>query len=319
MHSHGGGNLLVKMISDPKIFYDTYLTNYHGTKATYLRHILDNIEKFEIEFFKKKLHGDKKDAFRRTIKSDLRQTYFHSIESFFELFFALNPKGKRVLDDENVLFNLTNSKWQENYRRIKEIADNDKVLDFLDEEIEVMGKQVTIGNYIFYMGIFNKDKYPHLKTQIDSSIDAIKYGLAIVAKDFVKREEYNAYKHGLRIIPAVSKFMLADAETMEIKFEWDLTDSMSFYAPTKNPDELTIITKLFDCERDYQMTLFCSNLIRHMVFYRKISFGKNRENTTNKNKRRIAVTFFGKEPIERCNKVNVDIQDLMHTIKRVTK
>jgi len=309
------------MIPDPTIFYDTYLGNYHGTKATYLKHILDNIDKFEIEFFKKELKDDKKNEFRRTVKSDLRQTYFHAIESFFEIFFALNPKDKKVLDDENILFNLTNSNWKDNYKKIKEIAENDKALDFLDEEIKALDKQVTIGNYIFYLGLFSHDKYPDLKKSIDESIDAIKYGVSIIAKEFTNRDEYNAYKHGLRIIPAISKFMLADAETMEIKFTWDLTDSMSFYTPTKNPDELTVVTKLFDCERDYQMTLFCSNLINHMMFYRKVSFNKNKEKQKGKEneKEQIAVTFFGKEPIEKCNKVNVEIQDLIHKITRVSK
>jgi len=304
-----------QMIPEPKIFYDTYLSSYHGTKATYLKHILENIEKFEAEFFKKELATDKKDDFRRTIKSDLRQTYFHAIESFFELFLSLNPKGKKVLDDENILFNLTNSNWKGNYKKIKEIAENEKALDFLDEEITVLDKKVSIGNYIFYMGLFNMDKHPGLKTQIDNSIDAIKYGVKIIARDFTNREEYNAYKHGLRIIPAVSEIMFADIETMETKFGWDLTDSMSFYTPTKNPDELTVVTKLFDSERDYQMTLFCSNLISHMIFYRKMSMNKEKE----KGNGQIAVRFFGKEPIENCNKVNVEIQDLIHTVKRVSK
>ncbi len=303
------------MIPEPKIFYDTYLRNYHATKATYLKHILDHIDKFEIEFYKKELDGDSKNEFRRTLKSDLRQTYFHSIESFFELFFALNPKGKKVLDDENVLFNLTNSNWKENYRQIKKIAENDNALDFLNEEITVIGKKVSIGNYIFYMGLFSMDKYPEIKSQIEESIEAIKYGVRIIAQEFIDREEYNAYKHGLRIIPAVSKFMLADADTLEIKFTWDLTDSMSFYAPTKDPDELMVVTKLFDCERDYLMTLFCSNLINHMMFYRKISFNPSKE----KQGGQIAVTFFGKEPIEECNKVNVKIQNLVHTVRRVNK
>ena len=130
----------------------------------------------------------------------------------------------------------------------------------------------------------------HLSFSIKSkdSVDAIKFGVKIIAKDFVDREEYNSYKHGLRIIPAASELMLADPKTMEIKIRWNLEDSMSFYSKTKNPDELKIKTKLFDTNRDYAMTYFCSNLISNMVYYRQVSMYK--EQLVKKNKP-VAVAF----------------------------
>src|SRR5690606_21107611 len=116
--------------------------------------------------------------------------------TFFELLFSLNPKGKKVYDDEFVLFNLTNSKWQDNFTRIKKIAENENELDFLDEKISFLGYEITIGHYLFYMGIFDKSKFPkELFDDINESIEAIKYGVRIIANDFISREEYNAYKH----------------------------------------------------------------------------------------------------------------------------
>jgi putative sterol carrier protein len=70
------------MIPDPKIFYQTYLKDYHGTKATYLKKILDDLPKYEKELFDKELDEEEKDQFRLTLKSDLRQTYFHAIETW---------------------------------------------------------------------------------------------------------------------------------------------------------------------------------------------------------------------------------------------
>ena len=303
------------MIFEPKIFFSTYQKDYHKIKAIYLKGILDNLSKFEKDLFAENIDDDYRVAIKLTIKSDLRQTYFHAIETFFELFFALNPKDKKEFDDEFVLFALTNSNWNETYKQIKEISENDTALDFLDNEIEFFGHKITIGHYLFYIGIFSRDKFPQeVFDSINKSIEAIKYGIRIIAKDFVNREEYNAYKHGLRLIPSASKLMVADADKLDVKFEWDISDSMSFYLKTKYPDELKVVTKLFDSDRDYQMTHFCSNMIHHMIFFRRImmKFENDKEKFE-----KIPITFFGKEPIENCNKINVEIQDIVYSVTRI--
>lgn len=305
------------MIFEPKIFYQTYQKDYHKVKAIYLKKMIDNLHKYGKEFFGSDLIEEDLAEFRRTLKSDLRQTYFHAIETFFELFFALNPKGKQKYEDEFVLFALTYSNWQDTFKRITEITENENALDFLDEKMSFLGYEMTIGHYLFYMGIFSKDKFPsEVFEEISQSIEAIKYGIRAIAADFINREEYNAYKHGLRLIPSASKLMLADLETMDVKMEWDLSESMSFYVKTKFPDELKVVTKVFDAERDYQMTYLCSNLINHMIFYRRIAmkFEKDKENFE-----KFPITIFGIEPIEKCNKVNVAIQDLVYTVTRTER
>jgi hypothetical protein len=303
---------LCNMIFDPKIFYQTYLKDYHRVKATYLKKILDDLPKYELDFFGKELDEEEKAYFRRTLKSDLRQTYFHAIETFFELFFALNPKGRKKFDDLNILYNLTNSEGPDTYSRITQIAENENSLEFLDEKIKFMGYEISIGHYLFYMGIFKAPSLSEeLQYEINQSIQAVKYGIKIIASDFIHRQEYNAYKHGLRIIPATKAILFAKPETKEIKFKFDLNDSMSFYLKSKSPNELKIITKLFDIERDYAMTMFCSRLIHHLIFYRRMTmkFDKDAEKYP-----QFPITFFGKEPIAKCDKVNVSIQDIEYTV-----
>lgn len=299
------------MIFDPSIFYDTYLKDYHFTKAKYLKWMLDNLDKVERELYVNELDEEKRDSLRKTIKSDLRQTYFHSIETFFELFFAVNPKGKERADDRHILYKLTNSNWSEVYKQIKNIADDDSALDFLNEKIIFLNHEITIGRYIFYMGLFKVDgSSQKMHKAIDRSVEAIKYGIRILAREFTNREEYNAYKHALRIIPASTEFMIADAKSLEVHKQWDISDSMSFYSKTKNPAELTVVTKLFDSERDYQMISFCSNLIHNIINYRRIAI--NKKNKGGKSGL-VEVRIFGKDAIERCSKVNVSIQDLVFT------
>ncbi|MGV3686184.1 MAG: hypothetical protein ACO1NS_11195 [Daejeonella sp.] len=276
--------------------------------------MLESLLKYEQEFFNKELDKEDSVAFRLTLKADLRQTYFHAMETFFELFFALNPKGKGSFDDEMIQFNLTHSNWQDTYRKIKEITEVETALDFLDEKIKFQKIEITIGHYLFYIGIFpTENTNSEIIDKIPESIEAIKHGIKIFAADFINREEYNAYKHGLRIVPSITRMMFVRADKMEEKLEFDLTDSMSFYTKTKHPDELRVVTKLFDSERDYQMTIFCSNLIHNIVFHRRaaMKFESDAEKFTE-----IPILLFGKESIELCHKVNVDVQDIVYTVKK---
>ncbi|HLP14406.1 MAG TPA: hypothetical protein VK177_20925 [Flavobacteriales bacterium] len=302
------------MIFDPKTFYQSYQKDYHKIKATYLKGIMENLNDLESSFFGSNVDNDDREAIKRTIKSDLRHTYFHAIETFFEIFFALNPQNQKNRSPDEILFTLTYSKGSETYDRIGEIANNEKSLDFLNEQIKYLDHTITIGHYIFYPCIFSKERFPpELFDQISESIEAVKYGIKIIASDFIRREEYNAYKHGLRLIPGSSKLMLAEAKSMDVKIEWDISDSMSFYIKTQYPDELKVITKLFDFERDYQMTIFCSNMIHCMIFFRRLMYRFKGD----KDKfDQIPIFLFGKEPIEECNKTNVEIQDLVYTVTR---
>lgn len=301
------------MIFRPKIFYETYQQDYHNIKASYVKKMLDNLDKYKSEFIGETESHEDKLSFKRVLLSDLRQTYFHCIETFFELFFALNPKGKKYYDDEIILYRLTNSDFRKNFKRIEEIANDKNVLDFLYERFKILDFDISIGQYIFYMGIFDKQKFPkEIFEMMEESIEAIKYGIPILAIDFLKREEYNAYKHGLRTINSAKKLIISKSGKKEEGIQFDLSESMSYYSKSTNVNELKIVTTLFDPERDFKMTLFCSHLIRHMIEYRKISLNKNSPVIKNA---QIPITFFDKEEIRKCCKVNVQVQDLIYTVK----
>lgn len=53
-----------------------------------------------------------------------------------------------------------------------------------------------------------------------------------------------------------------------------------------------------------------------MIEYRKIAFDRNKDQ---KKDEKFPITFFGKEPIEDCNKTNVEIQDLKYSVKGMKK
>lgn len=296
------------MIFEPSQFYNQYLKDYHKTKAIYLKKMLDNIEKAKELFIIENNYDsdDIKSNFRKIIQCELRQNYFHAIETFFELFFALDPRGKEYLDDKNIQFNLTNSQWRKTFKKIQNIHEKSDSLEFLNELMIYGNKKITIGHFLFYTGI-PLEKYPDMK----ESLEAIKKGIRILASDFLSRDEYNAYKHGLRLISSVQELRMFDPKTKETNMKWDLSDSMSYYQPTKDPNEITIITKVFDSERDFQMAYFCSNLIHQLIYYRRIAMG-----ITKKGEDKIPITFFGNKLVEDCFKINVPIQDIVYSVSK---
>lgn len=301
------------MIVDPKLFFKTYLKNYHRHKAIYLKELLDNQHKYERYILTTRhLHEDRAEL-QLTLRSDLRQTYFHAIETFFELFFALKPIDAKLQDDHSLMVRLTNAKWQDNYKMIRDIAENDAALSYLDEQIDFLGHKISVAHYLFYPCVLPTGKFPEsVFEHIEASVDAAKYGIRMIASDFIDREEYNAYKHGLRLIPAAQKLMLADPKTMEIQVEWDISQSMSYYVKAKEPGSIRIETKLFDSERDFSMTLFCSNLVYNLVYYRQLMMYSPDDDTT-----QIAVHFFSRDEIEKCERINVPIQNLVYSFERI--
>ncbi len=97
----------------------------------------------------------------------------------------------------------------------------------------------------------------------------------------------------------------------------DMKDSMSFYRPIdeKKKNELQIVTKLFDPERDYRMARFCGYLIHHLVFYRRLSM--KFPSDADKISENIEIRGFSIEDIKVWSKVNVELQDIVETITKM--
>src|SRR5688572_8268271 len=99
---------------DLKDFYTSYQYDYYIYKMMTYHSILDNIDKFKEEILRESVSGFIKEDFQRMLKSEIRQTLYHSIETVFELIFALLPKNTSQLEDINILANLSNSDWRKN-------------------------------------------------------------------------------------------------------------------------------------------------------------------------------------------------------------
>jgi hypothetical protein len=150
---------------------------------------------------------------------------------------------------------------------------------------------------------FTDDFFSH----VNQSIIAIKSAIKTLAMDFSQREEYNAYKHGIRIFPSYKSIHFVDAATMEQHIEFDLSNSVSYYTFNDKLNVAKITTKLFDSERDFLMTRLGSNLIFTLINYRDIMINTEGRKKDDK----IAIRFFDINSVEDCKQHHVDVQDIV--------
>lgn len=241
--------------SQPKEFYKHYLDNYFKIKALTLSSYWKNKDAYVGQFEGNELT---KDEIIASLKLEIRGVFFQSIETLFELLFALEN-----LDDENIWERLANSDYNKNYERIKLLAKGDDaflnknhIFPSVSEDKEV---GITFLQYVFFFYYSPTIE----KTELEATLKFIREFLGITAKEFSDRDDYNAYKHGLRLFPTITGLHLSNPLTsMQINFP----DS---YAILKKKNKYTHHIKSFDIDRDIQMIYLCSELITNIITARK--------------------------------------------------
>lgn len=214
------------------------------------------------------------------IKSEIRITCFHAIETLFELIFALEPKGGD-LRDEKILHSLVTSKQSVNYGRIGNIASGKDNLDFLDE-ICIQEGQIPVWIHIFYFHQ-NLNMSEEGKEKFADTHKGIKYFIKNIAGIFSNREEYNAYKHGLRIMHTVN-YVSIGLENDPSPFVDDLSDSMSLLTLEKDSKTGNHVAEIvdiisFDTDLDMEIIQICYYMINNIISRRKSFFVLAETNT----------------------------------------
>jgi hypothetical protein len=209
------------------------------------------------------------DAYLKSLRLEIRATYFQAIETLFELIFSLEPRGN-VIDNRHIWYFLSTSQWREHYKRIEQIASSDTA--FLDREITAGEKlKVSFIQYLFYFGVTN----PSMLEAVKASFGPIKKFLVAFAAEFSDRHEYNAFKHALRILPTFQKVEIGPHGSNKPILTLDMTNSITYMV--EENESISFRTKPLDTERNMRMGLVCAYLISNIVRSRRAHFTKNLE------------------------------------------
>lgn len=206
-------------------------------------------------------------AFTNMLKAEIHFTYFQMIETLFEMIFGLENQ-----DDINLWYLLTFSSWIKNFQRIRNQIAKRKI-SFLDKEIELpKNLKITLTQYIFYylydVGLNESD--------MQTNLDIIKNALVLFAKDFSDRDDYNAYKHSLRLYHTPIRIGIAPEGSENYQMLGSASDAFSYLEKDEN-DRLREVTKPFDAARDFKMGMLCYNLIYNIIIARRRVFFKTED------------------------------------------
>lgn len=294
---------------DAADFYKNYSTDYHIFKQRLYADILYDIPHYEEKIIGRKLEESEKKSLIFYLRLEIRQTLMHSIETLFEIILALKPSASGELYDSDIVERLLNSKWRKNNNIIREFAYEDSSLDFLDTEIDAYGVKTSILRYLFYPGL----KLENEKNLFLNSINAIKFGLREIAKEFTNRADYNVIKHALRGIPFIKSLVIANSETSEIIANYDFSESMTFYKnKDNNKNEVEVVTKLFNSEFDLKLIEFTSGLIHNIMVLRESLFFRHSSEKVDK----VTVRFFNDKMIEDLLECKKEVMEFKITIPK---
>lgn len=262
-------SLNTPMTINPRFFFKAYLVDHFLYKQATLKNILDQYSSLKPTVLSGVNDVDDA-AYLQTIRMEIRSTYFQSIETLFEMLFALMPRNG-VIDNENLWYNISTSDWKANYKKISDIAKGD--LSFLDLTVAASEQHSeSFSQYAFFFGGAEAKEHD----RIDASIPVVRNIIEVIAKDFSDRNEYNAIKHSIRLLPIMKTWEIITKAGEGRRFSFDLTNSMTFLR--EEPDgSLVHHTKMLDTERDFKMSLLVVRLISNLIRGRKTFFFKQME------------------------------------------
>lgn len=275
---------------EPEIFYKLYPYDFWLSKANMLKEKIDSGSSTQ-EDIGVYAQGSNDERYQRMLKYELHFTYFQQVEAIFELLFALQN-----LDDKYIWIYLSQADGRENYSKIKSISKGD--LDLNEQEVHLTnGETRSFLEWAFYASKNHQMSEEELRDHIIKSKRLLKQA----AKDFVDRESYNSYKHGLRILPLLGEVGKNDPRLVKKFNNQDFSNSFT-YLDDKKSKGLYEVTVTYDPNQDIERIRFMSLLVMNMITMRRIQFY---------NEETLIFTKFSKmDPVERISESHQRIKHI---------
>lgn len=252
-------------------FYKEYNLDYWASKIALLKNSYEHFDKIK-EYIHLELSEPDDEKTMLMLKTDLHYLYFQMVEALFELIFALQYR-----DDKNIWYYISFS-GKNNYKKMSEI--NLSTSKLFDDKITLMNPKdkttikISFLRYVFFH-IMDLEK---LGIPEEENLVVIKKLLKKFASDFSDRNEYNAFKHSLRMTYEKPSPMI---KTADGKHSFIFEGDNAFNYLEKYEDDskigLSLVTKCFFPKLDLLLCKYCSWLIHNIITTRKNSYFKMNE------------------------------------------
>jgi hypothetical protein len=261
----------------PEIFYKQFPYKYWLYKAEMLYNM---IESNELDFHDKDgnldaLGGSVKE-FQQMLKYELHFTYYHPAEALFELIFAL----EKVMGESKYV-------WLEmsQYESGDMVRFREKINRIANGSDELSSKKVTLTDkrdISFYEWLIFDAFVPELEIseeRVNISTKKADEIILFAAIDLSDNKEYNAFKHGMRILHLFDHFNIKDKEKNKFEIKFDLNNSFTYVNYPKDKQrsdgkagDVQAVTKGYSPKQDLLKIKLITMLMSAIVEVRKMRF-----------------------------------------------
>ncbi len=264
----------------PEIFFKKFPYKYWLFKAEMLYNMIeDDASDFHDKDGNLEAIGGNVKDFQQMLKYELHFTYYHQAEALFELIFALE---KVMGESKYVWLEMSQVKYSD-MRRFRE-----KINRIANGSDELSSKKVNLtdGRDIsFYEWLIFDAFVPELEIREDSvniSTKKMDEIILFAAKDLSDNKEYNAFKHGMRILHLFDHFSIKDKEKNKFEFKFDLKNSFTYVDYPKDKQrkdgkagDVQAVTKGYNPKQDLLKIKFITLLMTGIIEVRKMRFFGN--------------------------------------------
>ncbi|NBC28281.1 MAG: hypothetical protein GVY08_15575 [Bacteroidetes bacterium] len=266
------------MIFDkPEIFYKQFPYKYWLFKAEMLHEMIERDESnFNDKDGNLEALGGSSKEFQQMLKYELHFTYYHQAEALFELIFALE---KVMSESKYVWLEMSQYKPRDMQRFTKKI----QRLANGSDELRTKKVNLTDGREIsFYEWLIYDAFVPEIKKseeQVKVSTEKVDDILLFAAKDLSDKKEYNAFKHGMRVLHLFDHFKIGDKEKNKFELNFDLKNSFTYVNYPKNKQrsdgkagDVQAVTKGYSPKQDLMKIKLITMLMTGIIEVRKMRF-----------------------------------------------
>jgi hypothetical protein len=265
------------VLENPEIFYKHFPYKYWLFKAEMLYNMIeDDASDFHDKDGNLQALGGSVNEFQQMLKYELHFTYYHQAEALFELIFALE---KVMGDSKYIWLEMSQvksgdmSRFRKKINRLANESDElrDKKVNLTD------GREITFYEWLLYDAFAPENNI----TEDSVNLPAQKADEVIqfAAKDLANKKEYNAFKHGMRILHLFDSFKIHDTEKEKFELNFDLKNSFTYvdYPKDKQPKgkkagDVPAITKGYSPKQDLMKIKLITVLMSAIIEVRKMRF-----------------------------------------------
>ncbi|MBO0331131.1 hypothetical protein [[Muricauda] lutisoli] len=286
-------------------FYNSYQLNFFDYKQNANKYLL-GLDDDSIEKLMNGIYHSEVNEFKSTVKMDIRLTCLWSIDTLFELLFALLPDHKQRLQGSHIVDNLSKGKFY--YKDLEKWINGSKgnferlnwTIHHKSKEGEIKRHCSTL-RYLFYKGIFDLPE----EKDIQESVMVLDFILKYLGREITdNRGQLNSFKHGVRLLPFLKSMHLSIPGDKSKEISFDLQGSISYQTVDKHKNMRTINTDTLNPERDFELTTLCTNMIYNIIIQRKTRRERFKVNGSN------FIFLFTEILIEELKKIHPKVSSL---------